>query len=67
MPQVDSELFDRSQFQAELALKASPIAAFKKVIRKAREVLDARFLAGQDIRSLIEGRAWFVDQILRAA
>ena len=45
MPQVDSELFDRSQFQAELALKASPIAAFKKVIRKAREVLDARFLA----------------------
>jgi|TARA_Y100000782_G_scaffold113137_1_gene145092 [protein-PII] uridylyltransferase len=67
MPQVDSELFDRSQFQAELALKASPIAAFKKVIRKAREVLDARFLAGQDIRGLIEGRAWFVDQILRAA
>ncbi|WP_415845377.1 [protein-PII] uridylyltransferase [Stutzerimonas zhaodongensis] len=67
MPQLDSELFDRSQFQAELALKASPIAAFKKVIRNAREVLDARFLAGEDIRRLIEGRAWFVDQILRAA
>lgn len=67
MPQVDPELFDRSQFQAELALKASPIAAFKKVIRKAREVLDARFLAGRDIRRLIEDRAWFVDQILRAA
>lgn len=29
MPQVDPELFDRGQFQAELALKASPIAAFK--------------------------------------
>ncbi len=67
MPRVDPELFDRSQFQAELALKASPIAAFKKVIRKAREVLDARFLAGHDIRRLIEDRAWFVDQILRAA
>ncbi|MCQ4312086.1 [protein-PII] uridylyltransferase [Pseudomonas stutzeri] len=67
MPQVDPELFDRSQFQAELALKASPIAAFKKVIRKAREVLDTRFLAGRDIRGLIEDRAWFVDQILRAA
>jgi [protein-PII] uridylyltransferase len=26
MPQVDPELFDRGQFQAELALKASPIA-----------------------------------------
>ncbi len=67
MSQVDSELFDRSQFQAELALKTSPIAAFKKVIRNAREVLDTRFLAGCDIRPLIEDRAWFVDQILRAA
>jgi [protein-PII] uridylyltransferase len=67
MTRHDSELFDRSQFQAELALKASPIAAFKKVIRKAREALDARFLSGHDIRRLIEDRAWFVDQILRAA
>jgi len=67
MPQVDPELFDRSQFQAELALKASPIPAFKKVIGKARQVLDARFLAGCDIRRLIIDRAWFVDQILRAA
>ena len=67
MPQVDSELFDRGQFQAELALKASPIAAFKKVIRRAQEVLDSRFRAGADIRRLIEDRAWFVDQILRDA
>ena len=36
MPQVDPELFDRGQFQAELALKSSPIAAFKKAIRAAR-------------------------------
>ena len=39
MPQVDSELFDRGQFQAELALKASPIAAFMKAIRRAHEAL----------------------------
>src|SRR5690606_18689018 len=63
----DPELFDRSQFQAELALKASPIPAFKKVIGNARQVLDARFLAGCDIRRLIVDRAWFIDQILRAA
>ena len=37
MTQVDPELFDRGQFQAELALKASPIAAFKKAIRQARQ------------------------------
>jgi [protein-PII] uridylyltransferase len=67
MPQVDPELFDRGQFQAELALKASPIGAFKKAIREAREVLDARFRSGRDIRRLIEDRAWFVDNILQQA
>jgi len=67
MPQVDPDLFDRGQFQAELALKASPIAAFKKAIRNAREVLDERFSSGRDIRRLIEDRAWFVDNILQQA
>ena len=67
MPQVDPELFDHSQFQAELALKSSPVAAFKKVISKACKVLDERFIEGRDIRRLIEDRAWFIDQVLRAA
>jgi len=67
MPQVDPELFDRGQFQAELALKASPIAAFKKAIRRAHEVLDSRFRDGREIRRLVEDRAWFTDQILREA
>ena len=67
MPQTDTELFDPSQFQAELSLKASPIAAFKKAIARAREVLDRRFLAGHDIRQLVRDRAWFVDQILQLA
>src|SRR3990167_7351582 len=65
MPQVDPELFDRGQFQAELALKASPIAAFKKAIRRAHEVLDARFREGREVRRLVEDRAWFTEQILR--
>lgn len=67
MPQMDPELFDRGQFQAELALKSSPIAAFKKALKQAREVLDGRFREGRDIRRLIEDRAWFVDQILQEA
>ncbi len=67
MPQVDPELFDRGQFQAELALKASPIAAFKKAIRHASEVLDERFHKGRDIRRLVEDRAWFVDNLLERA
>ncbi len=36
MPHADLELFDRGQFQAELALKTSPIAAFKKAIQQGR-------------------------------
>jgi len=67
MPQMDPDLFDPGQFQAELALKSSPIPAFKKALRQARTVLDARFQEGRDIRRLIEDRAWFVDQILALA
>ena len=67
MPQEDRQLFDRGQFQAELALKASPIGAFKKAIHRAHEILDARFKEGGDIRQLVEDRAWFTDQILREA
>ncbi|MFC3606428.1 [protein-PII] uridylyltransferase [Stutzerimonas tarimensis] len=64
MSHVDPELFDPGQFQAELSLKTSPIPAFKKAIRRAREVLDQRFAEDRDIRQLILARAWFVDQIL---
>src|SRR3989338_8410848 len=67
MPQVDPDLFDRGQFQAELALKASPIGAFKKALRQINAVLDERFSSGREIRRLIEDRALCVDQILREA
>jgi [protein-PII] uridylyltransferase len=67
MPQVDPDLFDRGQFQAELALKASPIGAFKKALRQINSVLNERFQSGREIRRLIEDRAWCVDQILREA
>ncbi|MFD1260118.1 [protein-PII] uridylyltransferase [Entomomonas asaccharolytica] len=59
-----AELFDQGQFQAELALKSSPIAAFKKAIKQACTILDQRFCTGYDIRKLITERAWFIDQIL---
>ena len=67
MPQMDPELFDRGQFQAELALKTSPIAAFKKAIRSAYDALDERFRAGGDIHRLVEDRARFVDHVLQEA
>ncbi|MCF5294829.1 hypothetical protein GIW18_24365, partial [Pseudomonas syringae] len=67
MPQVDPDLFDRGQFQAELALKASPIAAFKKAIRRARDVLDERFRSGRDIRRLLQDRSVVVVDMLQNA
>ena len=64
---MDNELFDPSQFQAELSLKASPVPAFKKAIHQADAVLEARFKGGRDIRKLVHERAWFTDQILQQA
>ncbi|RHW21643.1 [protein-PII] uridylyltransferase [Pseudomonas jilinensis] len=64
---VDNELFDPGQFQAELALKSSPVAAFKKAIRQADSVLQSRFEGGRDIHKLIHERAWVTDQILQQA
>lgn len=62
-----AELFDSKQFQAELALKKSPISTFKKAIKHARTVLDQRFCNNYDIRKLIAERSWFIDQILSLA
>ncbi|PKM31195.1 MAG: [protein-PII] uridylyltransferase [Gammaproteobacteria bacterium HGW-Gammaproteobacteria-11] len=64
---MDNELFDLGQFKAELALKSSPVAAFKKAIRQADSVLRGRFEGGRDIHRLIHERAWFTDQILLQA
>ncbi|WP_285258628.1 [protein-PII] uridylyltransferase [Halopseudomonas bauzanensis] len=64
---MDHELFDPGQFQADLALKRSPIPAFKKALRHAGEVLQARFEGGREIHKLIHDRAWLIDQILRQA
>ncbi|WP_319021347.1 [protein-PII] uridylyltransferase [Pseudomonas sp. FME51] len=64
---MDHELFDPSQFKADLALKRSPIPAFKKALQHASDVLQARFEGGRDIHKLIHDRAWFTDQILRQA
>src|SRR5690606_3319291 len=64
---VDHELFDPSQFQEDLALKRSPIPAFKKALQHAADVLQARFEGGRDIHKLIHDRAWLTDQILRQA
>ncbi|WP_051560309.1 [protein-PII] uridylyltransferase [Marinobacterium jannaschii] len=61
------ELLDLSRFHQQLAASSAPIKVFKDTMQEAQALLDQRFRDGEDIRKLIYGRAWVVDQILKAA
>ena len=58
------QLFDRSQFRADLTLSRSPVPAYKRTLNDAREKLDSWFLEEVDIETLVQTRAWLIDQIL---
>jgi len=64
---ADETLFSASDFSAALAESNSPIPVFKNTLKAAQETMDTRFRAGEDIRKLIYGRAWLVDQLLLQA
>jgi [protein-PII] uridylyltransferase len=63
----DPSLFDAETFRAELAGSRSPIAPFKAALADIQARLDERFRAGADIRDLVHGRAWCLDQLLTIA
>lgn len=63
----DETLFDVEGFRSELAGSRSPIAPFKAALGEIQARLDARFLAGSDIRDLVRGRAWCLDRLLAVA
>ncbi len=64
---ADPALFDTERFVRELAEARSPIPVFKKTLKQSQEALHQRFRDGADIRDLIYGRAWLMDQILTVA
>ncbi|MGQ7246742.1 [protein-PII] uridylyltransferase [Halomonas sp. V046] len=61
------ELFDFEEFRTQLDGQRSPIAPFKGALREIQARLDERFLGGADIRDLVRGRAWCIDQLLALA
>ncbi|MHB0776811.1 [protein-PII] uridylyltransferase [Halomonas sp. WWR20] len=63
----DETLFDVAAFAAELQASRTPIMVFKQALHTLQTRLDARFRAGADIRDLIHGRAWCLDQLLSIA
>lgn len=57
----DKELFDDSALSGGEKL---PRAAYRDMLKKARDLLFERFKAGEDIRKLVCMRAWVIDQLL---
>ena len=64
---ADETLFSARDFSAALAESNSPITVFKQALTSAQETMDQRFKDGEDIRKLVYGRAWLVDQLLLQA
>nr|WP_297459700.1 [protein-PII] uridylyltransferase [uncultured Halomonas sp.] len=64
---ADDTLFDAEAFRRELETSRTPIPLFKQALSDIQDRLDARFHGGADIRDLVHGRAWCLDQLLKAA
>ncbi|WP_421866861.1 [protein-PII] uridylyltransferase [Motiliproteus sp.] len=64
---ADPSLFDNDQFLQQLADADSFLTLFKQALKQGQETLNKRFKNGADIRTLIYGRAWMMDQLLRHA
>ncbi len=63
---VDLDLFDAEKFAADLT--QSPfLTVFKSTLEIGQKELDRRFCEGGDIRHLVYGRAWLLDQLLQQA
>lgn len=63
---VDPELFDADRFAAQLQDQPF-LTVFKETLAAGQKELDRRFCEGVDIRLLVYGRAWLLDQLLREA
>lgn len=65
--QIQQQLFNKSQFRADLTISRTPIPAYKKCLREATSLLDQYFQEETDIEVLVAARAWLIDQILKLA
>ena len=65
-PHQFDEFLDVAEL-AETLKTGNPIAVLKQALRKSQEKMHEAFRQGEDIRRLIYGRAWVIDQILTLA
>ena len=66
-PQQKRQLFDRSQFRAELTLVSQPSLAYRKCLEQADNLMNQWFDENEPIQMLVAGRAWLIDQALTPA
>jgi [protein-PII] uridylyltransferase len=64
---MTTNLPTEEELVARLEASKLAIPVFKQGLEACRENLEARFRAGEDVEALIEGRAQFVDMVLRLA
>ena len=60
---VFADWFDTGILDAAM-LSDQPHTGYRRFLKQVREILDERFLAGDDIIGLIHARSWAVDQVL---
>ncbi|MBA4502814.1 [protein-PII] uridylyltransferase [Marinobacterium sp. 3-1745] len=62
------DFFNRREVEADLAAGKQPVVkVLKQALKDTQARMDAAFRQGEDIRRLIYGRAWMMDQILELA
>ncbi len=62
---ADPTLFDLDAFDKKLNSGQPAVSVFKEAIAHTRQALDQRYRDGAQISSLVCGRAWFIDELLR--
>ncbi len=63
----DTELLDVEQLRIAVANAGSPIPFLREALQKSTEVLHSRYKQNLNIASIVCGRAWVVDEVLRLA
>ncbi|MEX0618769.1 MAG: [protein-PII] uridylyltransferase [Pseudohongiellaceae bacterium] len=62
----DEELLSDT-LRGQLTSAEDPVKLYRNAIEHAKQVLDERYRQNVDIVSLVTGRAWFIDQIIKSA
>jgi len=64
---IQQEIFDAAAFQVQLKNGGPALKTYTETLQSARDILDQHFVRGTEVRHLVHGYAWLVDQLLIAA